>query len=65
MSDAADKRCVFCERTSTEVPVLSVDFRGSTFGICSQHLPVLIHDPAQLAGRLAGAESLEAADHHD
>ena len=57
--------CVFCERPSSEVPLLSVRFRESEISICSQHLPVLIHDPAQLVGKLPGAENLEPADHHD
>jgi hypothetical protein len=33
--------------------------------ICPQHLPLLIHNPQQLAGKLAGAENLKPADHHD
>jgi hypothetical protein len=27
--------------------------------------PVLIHDPSQLVGRLAGAELLKPSDYHD
>jgi len=57
--------CVFCSRTSEEVPLLAIHFRGSEMSICSQHLPVLIHEPAQLIGKLPGAEDLEPADHHD
>ncbi len=57
--------CVFCSRASEEVPLLSVRFRDTDISICSQHLPVLIHDPAQLIGKLPGAEDLEPADHHD
>ena len=65
MTDVSDSRCVFCERGSDEVPIVSIEFRASTFGICPQHLPILIHDPSQLVGRLEGAEGLEASDHHD
>jgi hypothetical protein len=39
--------------------------RGLETWICPQHLPVLIHDPSKLAGKLPGAESLEPADTHD
>jgi hypothetical protein len=35
------------------------------FEICPQHLPLLIHDPARLIGKLPGAEKLRPADHHD
>ena len=57
--------CVLCRRDQQNVPLLAVRFKGAQFWICSQHLPVLIHDPAQLAGSLPGAEGLSPADHHD
>ena len=57
--------CVACARTSDEVPILRIEYQGAVIGICPQHLPVLIHDPTRLAGSLAGAETMEAADHHD
>jgi hypothetical protein len=57
--------CIACNRVSDDVPLLAVEFRGRHFHICAQHLPVLIHDPGQLAGRLEGAETLEPSDHHD
>lgn len=57
--------CVACARTSDDVPIVRIEYQGAVIGICPQHLPVLIHDPTSLAGRLAGAESMRAADHHD
>jgi hypothetical protein len=57
--------CVACERTSDDVPIVRIEYQGALIGICPQHLPTLIHDPTRLTGRLAGAESMEAADHHD
>lgn len=57
--------CVACERGSDLTPLLTLEYRGSSFRICAQHLPLLIHDPAQLIGRLAGAETMEPADHKD
>jgi len=65
MTTPAEKRCVACERGSDETPLLSLDFRGGVFHICAQHLPVLIHDPAKLVGRLTGAETLSPAEHKD
>jgi len=59
------KHCVACERDAETVPLLVLEYRGSNFRICAQHLPVLIHDPAQLIGRLAGAEGMSPADIHD
>jgi hypothetical protein len=38
---------------------------GAAHWICPQHLPLLIHDPARLAGKIEGAERMEPAEHHD
>lgn len=65
MSAPAAKRCVACDRGPEETPLLALEYRGATLWICPQHLPVLIHDPAQLADRLPGAERLRPAEHHD
>ncbi len=58
-------RCVVCEQTSEAVPLLTIQFRNSETWICTQHLPMLIHNPAQLAQKLPGAEQLSAPEGHD
>jgi len=58
-------RCVACDRGSDLTPLIRVEFRDSAFHICPQHLPLLIHDPSQLIGRLPGAETLSPAEHKD
>lgn len=66
MSEAArDRRCLACERKSDETPLITLDYRDTRFWICPQHLPLLIHDPAQLVGKLPGAENLRPSDYHD
>lgn len=62
---AAPLRCIYCDRGSDEVPILSLEYLGRALAICTQHLPVLIHDPARLAGKLKGAEQLERAEESD
>ncbi|MBM4168023.1 MAG: hypothetical protein FJ215_02535 [Ignavibacteria bacterium] len=57
--------CLVCQRTSHETPLLTLTYQGGTFHICPQHLPILIHDPHQLIGKLPGAEKLSPADHKD
>jgi hypothetical protein len=54
-----------CERDSEVTPLIPLEYCGARTWICPQHLPILIHDPAQLVGKLAGAENLRPADHHD
>jgi hypothetical protein len=65
MSTNTDK-CIFCERHRDQVPLIRFQFRENDLAICPQHLPVLIHDPSQLVGKLPGAENLKPADgsHH-
>jgi hypothetical protein len=57
--------CVLCERDSTQVPLISLEYKGGTFRVCPQHLPVLIHDPAQLIGLLEGAEAFQPSEVRD
>ncbi len=57
--------CIVCERDSDATPLLTLEYRGSTFRLCPQHLPVLIHDPGQLADLLPGTENLRPSDIHD
>jgi len=57
-----DKKCIACERTDDSIPLLSFDFKGKQYWICPQHVPILIHKPEQLTGKLPGAEDLDPAD---
>ena len=57
--------CLFCQRDSDAVPLLTLEYRGANIRICAQHLPILIHDPGQLVGVLPGAEELEPSQHND
>ena len=57
--------CIYCERTKEEVPLITLEFMEMNLKICPQHLPILIHNPAELIGKLPGAEGLSPADHHD
>lgn len=59
------KECVSCRRNASEVPLISLEYRGSTFWICPQHFPVLIHRPHDLVGLLPGAEMFRPAEIED
>jgi hypothetical protein len=56
-------RCVVCERTKNEVPLITVNYKEDSYYICPQHLPVLIHNPEELTGKLPGAENLTGHNH--
>lgn len=65
MSATPPKSCLACGRDDQETPLILLEYRGTRYWICPQHMPVLIHDPGQLVGRLPGAEALRPAEHHD
>ena len=60
MGKENDKVCLFCKRDEETVPLVQLDYKGGSYWICPQHIPVLIHDPSQLAGMLPDAENLQA-----
>lgn len=55
-----EKKCIVCETNSQQVPLVRLDYRDQEMWICPQHLPVLIHHPEQLVGKLPGAEEFKA-----
>jgi hypothetical protein len=57
------KACVFCGVKSDELPLVVMTYREKEYYICPEHLPVLIHEPAKLAGKLPGAEKLTGHAH--
>lgn len=62
MSDQTEKKvCLACDRGSDEIPLICLEYRGDRLWICPQHMPLLIHQPERLVGRLPGAESLKPA----
>ena len=65
MSKDKEKKCLFCERSQNEVPLIKLAYQDKKMWICPQHMPNLIHNPASLEGKLPGAENMEAAEHKD
>jgi hypothetical protein len=43
------ERCLSCDRTSEQIPLLRLEYAGSEYWICPRCLPVLIHKPERLA----------------
>ena len=51
--------CVYCNGSSDDMPVIPFEYKGEQKYICAQHLPILIHKPEQLAGKLKDADKLQ------
>jgi len=60
MENHNEKVCLVCKRDDKDVPLVELSFRDTQYWICPQHIPVLIHDPGQLAGMLPDAENMQA-----
>jgi hypothetical protein len=63
MTTKTKPACVHCQRDNTEVPLIPLDYQDQKAWICPEHLPVLIHKPQKLVGKLPGAEKLKSAGH--
>jgi hypothetical protein len=57
------KTCVFCDVDSDTLPLVTMTYQDKNYYICPEHLPVLIHQPQKLAGKLPGAEKLTGHAH--
>ncbi|MFQ5611726.1 MAG: hypothetical protein ACE5H9_06295 [Anaerolineae bacterium] len=58
--------CLNCNRPETAIPLVNLRYAHDQNWICTQCLPVLIHHPQQLAGKLAGADRITpVAPHKD
>lgn len=57
------KKCVYCGVGSQEIPLVALTYREANYFICPEHIPVLIHEPGKLAGKLPGAEKLKGHAH--
>ena len=56
--------CVHCERSSDQVPLIALKYQEKDYWICPQHLPIVIHQPQKLLGKLPGAEHLDSEEHY-
>jgi hypothetical protein len=48
-------KCIQCDRSAGQVPLLMFQYKGGEFAICPEHLPILIHKPAMLEGKIPDA----------
>ena len=60
MSNDSKPQCVHCQRNSDQVPLIALRYQDVDAWICPQHLPVLIHKPHELVGKVPGAENLSS-----
>jgi hypothetical protein len=59
--ESSGRRCLECRRDTNQTPLIALEYQGARLWICPTHIPILIHDPGRLEGKLPGAENLEPA----
>ena len=57
--------CLNCNTSENEIPLVNLVYSGKAAFICSRCLPVLIHQPQNLIGKLEGAENISPAKLED
>ncbi len=55
-----EKKCIVCGVTNQNAPLIQLDYQEKNLYICPQHVPVLIHHPEELIGKISGAEDFKA-----
>ncbi|MFA6455374.1 MAG: hypothetical protein WCW40_01030 [Bacteroidota bacterium] len=61
----SSKTCFVCNQTQEQIPLIFLVYQNKELWICPQHLPVLIHHPQQLDGKLSGANDMKPSEHND
>jgi hypothetical protein len=57
--------CLNCNRSENVIPLINLSYSGKPAYICSHCMPMLIHHPETLIGKIAGAENIPPAEHND
>lgn len=55
--------CLNCNRSENEMPLITIQYKGDTIYLCSGCLPILLHSPEKLSGKLTDAENIQPAKH--
>jgi hypothetical protein len=63
MNEQNEKVCLNCNRTESQIPLVTLTFNGDAKYICPQCLPVLIHKTQNLLDKLPGIDIMPPADH--
>ena len=62
MTEHQGLTCIHCGRSDEQVPLIIFLYKGAEHHICTEHLPVLIHKPLELMGKLPDMDKLNPAE---
>ena len=55
--------CLNCGRSEEQMPLIHLQYKGERIYLCSGCLPILLHSPAKLAGKLVDADKIQPVNH--
>lgn len=58
--ETTNKKCLVCDKTTEETPLFVLEYKNESLRICPAHVPLLIHEPQRLTGKLDNADRLQA-----
>ncbi len=61
---AAELRCLNCNNSEMNAPLVAVRYAGEQIWICTPCMPILIHKPQQMIGALRDADKIPPSAHH-
>lgn len=64
MTEKTQPTCIQCGKDSNQVALIAFSYQGAEYQICTKHLPVLIHNPHSLTGKLPEADKIPPAEAH-
>ena len=62
MTENNTRTCVHCGQDESQVPLILFYYQDQERYICTEHLPVLIHNPMELTGKLPDMDKLNPVD---
>lgn len=62
MTESKTRTCIHCERDDKQVPLVVFFYHGQEHQICTEHLPVLIHSPGKLTGKLPDIDKINPVE---
>ena len=62
MTEIQNLTCIQCGQDENKVPLLAFFYKGREHRICTEHLPVLIHNPQDLTGKLPDMDKLNPVE---
>jgi len=62
MTENKTRTCIHCGQDDSLIPIITFHYQGQEHHICTEHLPVLIHKPKDLTGKLPDMDKINPVD---